>query len=99
MPYIKQQQRPQYDHVLDQIQLIGSKGELEYCVFKLMKIFMATRPQRFDPLHDVVYGVQHCADEYRTRFLDKRERKARKENGDIRARQRLFRKSTRKVLT
>jgi len=83
MPYIKQELRNQYDKILNQISNIDNKGDLEYCVFKLMKIFMSTREQRYSTLHEVVYAVMHCADEYRRRYLDKREDEAKEKNGDI----------------
>jgi hypothetical protein len=83
MPYIKADERISYDKVLDQMPDIRSKGDLEYCVFKLMKQFMKIREKRYSTLHEVVYAIMHCADEYRRRFLDKREDEAREENGDI----------------
>ena len=83
MPYIKADERISYDKVLDQMPDIRSKGDLEYCVFKLMKQFMEIREKRYSTLHEVVYAIMHCADEYRRRFLDKREDEAREENGDI----------------
>jgi len=83
MPYISKDKRPKYDEVLDQFELIRCKGDLEYCVARLQKIFMSTRAWKFDTLHDAVYGVQHCADEFRRRYLDKREDEARDINGDV----------------
>jgi hypothetical protein len=83
MPYIKREERKQYDHILDQMPDIQTKGDLEYCVFKLMVRFMKTRAFRYSTLHEVVYAIMHCADEYRRRFLDKREDEAQLENGDI----------------
>jgi len=83
MPYVSQERRDVYDKVLNKIPDIETKGDLEYCVFKLMKRFMKTREFRYSTLHEVVYAVMHCADEYRRRFLDKREDEARETNGDI----------------
>jgi len=83
MPYIKEEERISYDKILDQLPDIRSKGDLEYCVFKLMKKFMKIRDVRYSTLHEVVYAVMHCADEYRRRYLDKREDEARESNGDI----------------
>jgi len=83
MPYIKEEERFSYDKVLDQLPDIRSKGDLEYCVFKLMKKFMKIREVRDATLHEVVYAVMHCADEYRRRYLDKREDEARDTNGDV----------------
>jgi len=83
MPYIKREKRPRYDKVLDQVPEIESKGELEYCIFKLMGKYMSTRERRYSNLHDTVYAAQHCADEYRRRFLDRREEDAMDSNGDV----------------
>jgi hypothetical protein len=86
MPYIKQNDRAKYSEITNKIydlKEIETKGDLEYLVFVLMKKFMATREKRYSTLHEVVYAVMHCADEYRRRFLDKREDEAKEENGDI----------------
>ena len=48
-----------------------------------MKSFMKTREFRYSTLHEVVYDIMHCADEYRRRYLDKREDEARETNGDV----------------
>lgn len=83
MPYIKQDDRKEYDKFLKRCPIIMNKGHLEYIVFSLMRKYMATRKYRYSILHDCVYAVQHCADEFRRRFLDKREDEARRTNGDI----------------
>lgn len=84
MPYIKQNDRKRFDVVLEkQMPNIVTKGELEYCIFKLMHNFMFNKEQRYSTLHDCVYAAMHCADEFRRRYLDKREDEAIKENGDI----------------
>ena len=43
MPYIKQEFRQHYDDTLNKIQMIGTKGDLEYCIFKLMLMYMNHR--------------------------------------------------------
>lgn len=83
MPYIRKQDREEYDVILNQLPNIESKGDLEYCVFKLMKQYMQYKQVRYANLHDTVYAVMHCADEFRRRYLDKRENEAMEENGDI----------------
>ena len=86
MPYVDKNSRDKYkdvDKAISQISEITTKGDLEYLVFRLMVKFMATREKRYSTLHDVVYAVAHCSDEYRRRFLDKREDEARESNGDI----------------
>lgn len=83
MPYIKKGDRIKFDKVLNNLPEIQSKGELEYIVYKIMKHFMKNRKFRYTFLHACVYAVMHCADEFRRRFLDKRENQARFKNGDI----------------
>jgi len=83
MPYIKPEKRSTYDDVLDILAHIDNKGDLEYCVTKLMKIYMYDRDFRYTELHNCVYAVQHCADEFRRLYLDKREDEAREINGDV----------------
>lgn len=86
MPYVDQNSRAKYSTITNQIydlEKIETKGDLEYLVFVLMKKFMSTREFRYSTLHEVVYATMHCADEYRRRYLDKREDEARETNGDI----------------
>jgi len=83
MPYILNEDRKQFDDVTEQLPIIHNKGELEYIIFSLMKMYMNDRQYRYSDLHDCVYAVQHCADEFRRRYLDKREDEAIKNNGDI----------------
>ena len=83
MPYIKKELRLKYDKIINQLPNIDNKGDLEYIVTKIMKRFMKIREIRYSTLHEVVYAVMHCADEYRRRYLDKREEEAIEENGNI----------------
>lgn len=85
MPYIKADRRLHFDKVLIQLDVmtIENKGELEYCIFKLMQMYMRKKEVRYSNLHDTVYAAHHCGDEFRRRFLDKREDEAIKENGDV----------------
>ena len=83
MPYIKQEERAKYYEVLNQLPEMQTKGDLEYCIFKLMKLFMKKRKRCYTELHSTVYAATHCADEFRRRYLDLREDEARIENGDV----------------
>jgi len=85
MPYIQMVDRKSYDKYLDGIKEIDieTKGQLEYCIFKLMKIYMQHKKVNYSNLHDTTYAAMHCADEFRRRFLDAREDEARNTNGDI----------------
>jgi hypothetical protein len=84
MPYIKKEDRKKFDEHLDKIEKIENKGELEYCIFKLMRKYMDDKESRYSNLHDCTYAAMHCADEFRRRLLDKREDEAMFQNGDIR---------------
>ena len=98
MPYIEPPDRQRLDNVLDSLSdpinriysdyykndvIFRNKGELEYCLFKLMKLYMSDRIASYCSLHSCVYAVIHAGEEFRRRFLDKREDEARQENGDI----------------
>lgn len=90
MPYVTKDRRQELDYRFfsDKEKIEGglehlTKGDLEYIVFKIMKLYMSKKEYRYSTLHDVVYAVQHCADEFRRRYLDKREDEARETNGDI----------------
>ena len=85
MPYINQQDREKYNKISDEIWNtdIENKGDLEYLIFTLMQRYMLHREKRYSNLHDCVYAAIHCGDEFRRRFLDKREDEARETNGDV----------------
>lgn len=83
MPYIKKIDRSVFDEHLEKLPGFKTKGELEYCIFKLMKHFMKDKEFRYSTLHDTVYAAIHCGDEFRRRYLDKRENEAITENGDV----------------
>lgn len=86
MPYIKTEDRKKYLSILKAIEYthaIENKGDLEFLVFVLIKKFMKTRESRYGTLHEAVYAPIHSAHEFERRYLDKREDKARQENGDI----------------
>ena len=83
MPYIKETDRVKYRDVLRQLPAIETKGDLEYCVYWMLKKYMSTRPMKYTELHEAVYGAIHAGDEFRRQFLDKREDQAKETNGDI----------------
>jgi len=83
MPYIDQNDRSKFQSVLDKLPRMKSKGELEFCIYRLMQLYMADREERYSDLHDTVYAAAHCADEFRRRRLDARENEARLMNGDV----------------
>ena len=83
MPFINQEDRKKFDAMWMVCPEFENKGELEYCIYKLMKKFMHTREYRYSTLHDTVYAAIHCGDEFRRNYLDKREDSAKQTNGDI----------------
>lgn len=85
MPYIKHEDRDKYKFLIETIlkHKIETKGDLEFIVFHLMKQYMSNREYRYSTLHDCVYAVAHASDEFRRRYLDKREDEALASNGDI----------------
>jgi len=83
MPYISKSERIYFDKFLKQIDKIVTKGQLEYCIYFLMLKYMKTRDERFTELHDAVYAAYHCGHEFQRHRLDKREDKAKEENGDV----------------
>jgi len=85
MPYIKQEERRQYDKILDQMPINGiiNKGHLEYCITKLLNIYMRDKEVRYSTLHDCVYGCIHAGEEFKRIKLDAREDEAIKLNGVV----------------
>lgn len=86
MPYIEQSEKKNgFDEIIAKFMgEFDHKGELEYCVFALMKVYMENKKMNYNNLHDCVYAVQHCADEFRRRFLNPHEDEAIQRNGDVR---------------
>ena len=83
MPFITPESRIKYQRTLESIGFIKTKGELEYCIFKLMVMYMQDKKICYSNLHDAVYAAIHCGDEFRRLYLDKREDEARETNGGI----------------
>jgi hypothetical protein len=83
MPYIKQAARLKFDEHLDFLPAFETKGDLEYCIYKLMQKYAAARDRNYSNLHDCTYAAIHCGDEFRRRNLDAREDFAKDTNGDI----------------
>lgn len=83
MPYIKPDARKPYDEVLRKMPEIKTKGDLEYCIYKLMLQYTHCREKNYSNLHDCCYAAAHCADEFRSIHLNTREDAAREANGDI----------------
>ena len=83
MPYIKKVDREKFEKGLSMLPYFENKGELEYVVFALMMKYMSTHEYRYSDLHDCTYAVIHAGEEFKRRYLDKREDQAINDNGDI----------------
>jgi len=83
MPYIKKEDRIKFEKMFEELPEMETKGELEYCIFRLMKRYMKNKTPNYSNLHDTTYAASHCSDEFRRRFLDARENYAKKTNGDV----------------
>jgi len=84
MPHINKEQRVLYSGLISEILRteILTKGDLEYIIYNVVKQFMATREERYGNLHEAVYACIHAGEEYKRVYLDKREDKAIKDNGE-----------------
>ena len=49
MPYIKQEDRPQFDKILENLPKLSTKKELKYCIVKLMLIFLNAKEYKHIP--------------------------------------------------
>ena len=83
MPYIKQALRNKFLDAATALPDIENKGELEFLIFYLMLHYMKDKEYNYDNLHTVVYSAIHAAEEFKRRFLDKREDQSLEKNGDI----------------
>lgn len=83
MPYITQEDRKKFDKILKMMPTIPTKGDLEYCITMLQHNYMSTKVWSYTELHNTVYATIHAGDEFRRRFLDKREDSAIIANGDV----------------
>ncbi len=92
MPHIAKKTRERYK-TIEILPNILTKGDLEYCVARLMVKYMGsydvcsdcgrlrTREHRYSDLHDCCKAVDHCAHEFERLYLDKREDDAIASNG------------------
>ena len=84
MPYIPVKDRKKFEKVLNKLPIPKNKGELEFCLFMIMCEYMGMgRKWNYKNLHDVAYAATHCGDEFRRRFLDRREDEALRNSEDI----------------
>ena len=83
MPYIAECERPYYRDILKQIGSINTKGRLEYCIAYLLLKYMQNKEWRYSNLHDATYAAIHAGEEFKRRYLDKREDDAIETHGDI----------------
>lgn len=84
MPYIKPEKREAFDPHLEKIaEYLTSKGDLNYCFFKLGQLIINNIGESYDSLSTINGAMSDCTLEwYRTRVVPYEE-KQRKANGDI----------------
>ena len=84
MPYIPQSERVKFDYSLNNLRPI-SKGQLTYCVYKLVLDFMskAGSDVSYAGISNAISALPDAEHELRRRILDPYEDAKRKENGDI----------------
>jgi hypothetical protein len=84
IPYIPTAVRRIFDpHLCEVSRKITKKGELEYAIFKLLKLYMTDKEYNYSNLHETVYAGIHAAEEFKRRYLDEREDLAKIREGDI----------------
>lgn len=84
MPYLPPEERALFDDALDGVPTIRSKGQLTYCVTRLMLRFAREHGLTGYQRHsDAVAATADAGHEYRRRVLDKYENDAIRRNGDL----------------
>lgn len=82
MPYIKPEDREIWDlFEIDPLHM--TKGDLNYCISKLMLGFVRCNGKSYQTLSDAIAAANDAAAEFRRRMMDPYEDKKIKENGDI----------------
>ena len=84
MPYIKRERRKILDaHLEECAAKIETKGELNYCIYKLATLLIGRIGESYDKLSMCSSAMEHAKMEwYRRRLVPYEERKI-EENGDI----------------
>jgi len=67
--FVDTENKKQFDKLLYQLPGISSKGQLEYCIYKLLLIYMKDKEVRYSNLHDTVYVTIDCGNEFRKFFV------------------------------
>jgi len=92
MPYIESERRKVYDPAINLIvdeMLIADdddqvKGELNYCIYKIILKYMGMRGHKYFRLQDFIFGVLGaCQNELARRMLNPYEEKKIMDNGDV----------------
>ena len=83
MPYIKPEDRPKMDEIVNHMVYNGVKpdGKLNYILFKLCKQTVA--PESYNGYKKFIGELEECAAEIRRRLLSPYEDERIKENGDV----------------
>lgn len=82
MPYIKQEDRPAMDEVVDAMLEAGvqANGDLNYILYKFCKYYI---PRRYNSIKNFCGELEECAVEIRRRLTGPYEDTKIDENGDV----------------
>lgn len=84
MPYIKKHKRLIFDNNLEKISNeISSTGELNYCIYKLFKLWLQTRGVNYDSISDCIKTMECAKLEFYRMILSPYENIKIKENGNV----------------
>jgi hypothetical protein len=92
MPYIDHKARLRLDREgiagkRDLIHVIGtaleSAGELNYVVFRLIKLYLEKNGTNYQNMNDIVGALDNCKDEFRRRIQHPYEDEKIEQNGDV----------------
>ncbi len=82
MPYIKQEQRPDFDKILNELKPDGP-GELNYVITRLCISYAERKGIRYGNLNEVMGVLSSVAREFYRRLVAPYEDKKMRENGDV----------------
>lgn len=84
MPYIKKIDREKFEESLHDIAInIKSKGEFNYCIYKLMKLFIYYNKENYDNYATCMSSVVGALLEFNRREISEYEDRKIEENGDV----------------
>ena len=84
MPYIKKEQRPVLDEIVDDARYdLAPDGKLNYFLFKLMLSRRQIEGESYEFYKNYCAELESCAREIRRRYMNKYENQKLNQNGDV----------------